>query len=304
MRYTKALLFLVILAAPAAFPQKREYVELQREVATLQDQMRSMDGKIAALTELMRQTLDASNKANTSIAVLESGVKDRLTEQGTKLVGPVAGLSSKLDQMTTEFGQVRVSVDDMMGRMRKLEAQLVDLNNTMKVLQSRPEPPPGGGSAPGGTGAPASGGATPPAGMSARQVYDNALRDKQGGSLDLALSGFQEYLKWYGQTELAPNAQFYIGEIQYNKGDFPGAIEAFDAVLERYSENNKTPDAMYMKGLALWKVGQRTEAGKEFLNVIQKYPKSEVAPKAKEARKALGLSVPSAQAAPARKKRR
>ena len=52
-----------------------------------------------------------------------------------------------------------------------------------------------------------------------------------------------------------------------------------------------------MKGMALLKSGQSTAAGKEFLNVIQKYPKSEVAPKAREQRKALGLSVPSAQAA-------
>jgi TolA-binding protein len=77
-------------------------------------------------------------------------------------------------------------------------------------------------------------------------------------------------------------------------------------VLERYPENNKTPDATYMKGMALWKSGQATAAGRTFMDVIQKYPKSDVAPKARDARKALGLSVPSASAGSkaARKRKR
>jgi TolA-binding protein len=81
----------------------------------------------------------------------------------------------------------------------------------------------------------------------------------------------------------------------YDKGDFISAIKSFDTVLEKYQENNKTPDAAFMKGMSLLKSGQSTAAGKEFLNVIQKYPKSDLASKAREQRKALGLSVPSAQ---------
>jgi tol-pal system protein YbgF len=109
------------------------------------------------------------------------------------------------------------------------------------------------------------------------------------------MQGFTEYLKYYDRTELAPNAQFYIGMNYYDKGDFISAIKSFDTVLEKYQENNKTPDAAFMKGMSLLKSGQSTAAGKEFLNVIQKYPKSDLASKAREQRKALGLSVPSAQ---------
>jgi tol-pal system protein YbgF len=166
----------------------------------------------------------------------------------------------------------------------------VELSNTVRTLQAPPPPPPAAGSTESG----------PPAGVSPTQLYESALKDRSGGNFDLARQGFEEYLKWFPTTDLAPNAQFYIGQIYYDKNEFPEAIKAFDAVLERFPENNKTADAMYMKGMALLKYGQRTQAGQEFLTVIQKYPTSEVATKARAQRKALGLSVPST---PSRRRR-
>jgi tol-pal system protein YbgF len=163
--------------------------------------------------------------------------------------------------------------------MNKLQTQIVDLGNTVKTLQSPPAPPSPTGAA---------GSTAPPPGLSAKQLYDTAMKDRSGGNLDLAMQGFQEYLKYFGDTELAPNAQFYIGQIHYDKNDFPKAIAAFDMVLERFPENSKTPDAMYMKGMALLKSTQRTEAAKEFQSLIQKYPNAEVSSKARQQRKALG----------------
>jgi len=213
--------------------------------------------------------------------------------------------------MGTDFRALRESVDDLSSRMQKLQAQINDLSNTLKVMQNPPTPPPaatGDPNNPAGNPPAAGAAAAPPPGMNARQVYDQAQRDRSSGQFDLAMQGFDAYIKYFPAGDLAPNAQFFIGQIYYDKADFGNSIKAFDSVLEKYSENTKTPDAMYMKGMALWKSGQPTAAGKEFLNVIQKYPKSDVAPKAREARKALGLSVPSASGASpksaARKKKR
>ena len=84
-------------------------------------------------------------------------------------------------------------------------------------------------------------------------------------------------------TELAANAQYYIGEISYNRGDFKGAVKAFDAVLERYPQNPKTRDARFMKGLALAKDGQRARAVQELRSLVQTYPASEQARRAQAA---------------------
>jgi len=284
------LIFLAALSASLTLAAPdREIVELQRDMATLQEQVRqlqrTLDEKMATLSTLMQQTADASIKGNASLAQIESTQRG-MAEQQKNLVVPVMAMGSKYDPMTTEFQGVRDTVSDLSERMNKMQTQLVDLSNTVKTLQAPPAPPPGFGAASGSS-------ATPPPGLSAKQLYDSAMKDRSGGNLDLALQGFQEYLKYFSNTDLAPNAQFYIGQIYYDKNDFSSAITAFDLVLERFPENSKTPDAMYMKGMALLKSTRRNEAAKEFQALIEKYPNSDVTAKARQQRRALGLN-PSA----------
>jgi tol-pal system protein YbgF len=306
MKVMRTLIGALVLAPAALFGASKEIVQLQRDMGLLQEDVkavqRTLSDNLPVLKNLVEQALAAAAKSGTSVAVLEGGIRERMLEQQKVLAGPLANMGAKMDQMASDFQMLRESISDLTERMNKMQTQLVDLNNTVKVLSTPPAPPPTSLS-PGAPGEPSAstGLNVPPPGMSAKAVYDSAMRDRSGGNLDLAARGFQEYLKYYGGTELASNAQFYIGQIHYDKNEFAPALQAFDAVLEKYPENNKTADAMYMKGMALLKSGQRNEAAREFLNVITKYPNAEVAAKARTQRKALGLSVPAT--ATARSKR-
>lgn len=286
------------LLPATAWAQKQEIRDLQREVAELTEMVRTLqrssDERHGEVRGLLTQAVELGNKSSTSVSMLGGQVKEQLT-------APMANVNSRIDQVTTEMQAVRESVIDLTSRIGKLQQQLEDLSNTIKVLQAPPAPPPTTGAPT--SGAPGAAASGPPPGMSARQLYEAANRDRSGGQLDLALQGYQQYLQYYGTTELAPNAQFYIGQIHYDRGEFPQALAAFDRVLEGYSDNNKTPDALYMKGMTLLRSNQRNEAAREFLNVIQKYPQSEVAEKARSQRKQLGLSVPASGAAKARRRR-
>jgi tol-pal system protein YbgF len=121
-----------------------------------------------------------------------------------------------------------------------------------------------------------------------------------GGKLDLALQEFSDYLKWYGSTDLAPNAQFYIASIHSSQGDYEQAVAEFDKVLEKYPDNNKTPDALYNKGLALTKMGRRTDGAQEYLELIQRFPSNDLAKRACDQRKSMGLSCGTRAATPAK----
>jgi tol-pal system protein YbgF len=161
---------------------------------------------------------------------------------------------------------------------------VVDLENTIKMMQAPPAPPAAGG-------APATGGAaTPPPGVSAEGLYKDALRDKSGGNMELAAKEFTDYLAWFGDTDLAPNAQFYLGDILYNQKQYDAAAQAFDKVLEAYPKNSKTLDARLMKGRSLVKLGQRSEAEKEFRAIVAQSPTSDAAMRAKQELRDLGLS--------------
>jgi len=99
----------------------------------------------------------------------------------------------------------------------------------------------------------------------------------------------------FGNTETAPNAQYQIGEIYYQNGDYEPALKAFDALLEKYPENNKTRDGMYMKAMSLAKLGRRTEAARQFQELIEAYPGSEQAVRAKAQLKSLNLAAPKSR---------
>ena len=76
----------------------------------------------------------------------------------------------------------------------------------------------------------------------------------------LPLQEFNDYLKYYGNTDLAPNAQFYIAMIHFAQGNYENAVKEFDMVLEKYPDNNKTRRCALYKGLALVKMGRRPKA--------------------------------------------
>jgi len=290
MRLIRVLLT-AVLALPLASAASKEIVELQRDVALLQDQVRtlqsSQDQKIASLQTMLQQTLDTVNRLNTSLALLSNNIE----ANANKTTPAVAGLNGRLDQVAQSFNDLRDNVADLSARIGKIDAAIADLKNTVNLSLHPAAPPPGTNVNPeapqGGPTTPSSG---PPAGMSAEQSYTNAYRDYRAGQFDLALQEFQEYLRYFPTTQFAPNAQFYVGDILYNKGSYDKAVTAFDAVNEKYDDNLKSSDAHYMKGMALVKLGRRDAAVKEFKVVIARASDPELVARAKAQMKNLGLS--------------
>jgi tol-pal system protein YbgF len=287
--------FSFLLIPSFAFGANKDIVELQRDLATLQDQVRTLqsstDQKLSAITVLVQQTLEAANGANRAVAVLDARINDKLEKQAVSVGQPIAVTSAKVDQMSNDFGGMKDALNDLVSRIGKMDQRLVELNNTVRTIQA---PPP----APSPTGPTAGNGAPP---VPPDTLYEMAYRDKMGGKPDMALSEFKGYVQLYGDTDKAPSAQFWIGQIFFEQRDFPNAIKAFDEVLERWSSNNKTPEAMLKKGQALVLMDKRTDGATEFRQILTKFPRSEIAPKACSELKALGYNC-SLGAAPKKKR--
>jgi tol-pal system protein YbgF len=282
-----AVLFVFPVICSAA---SKEMVELQRDVAQLQDQVRTLqsgfDTKLAALTVLVQQAVDSSNKATNTLAGLQGGIQEQMRQQGQGIVGPVAGLGTKVEEMSNSFQQLQNSMADVSARLARVEQQMLDMKNAVSTMQSPAAPPPS--TTPGGSAVGPTSSGPPPSG---EMLYQNANRDRLGGKNDLALQEFNDYLKYYPEAPLSPAAQFWIGHIYFAQGDYENAVKAFDAVLERYHDNNKTPDAMLWKGKSLVKLDKRNAGAKEFRELVQRYPGSEAATNARAQLKQMGLSA-------------
>ena len=307
---------LLLATMPLSFGASKEMIELQRDVAQLQDQVRSLQKTLDQLTVLAQQAVDSGNRNNASIAVIGSNLGDSTKKMQEGITAPLMGVQTKMDAMSEDFRNLRETVNDVSARLGKLDAKVTDLQNAVTVISRPPvQPPPGpdtagmpqgttpgtaaAGTVPAGTSA----STAPPPGLKSETLYSSAYRDYLGGQYDLALQEFSDYIKYFNDTQFAPNSQFYIGNIYYKKQDYPNALAAFDAVLEHYSDNPKTAGAHYWKGKTLLAMGKRDAAAKEFREILSKYPDSDVAPQAKTELRNLGLSPGTGAASKGRSRR-
>ncbi len=276
----------------------REIIDLQSSVSQLIQGQQNMQTEItqnaAVQRTLIEQSLDAVNKLNTSMSAVQKTTQDFSAASG-----------ARLDTMGTQVQGLSDNVGDLQARVGKLDQKLTDIQNTLQNVDSKLASP---GSAPSPAGpppstmngpvgpmaAPAAGGspayaAGPPA--SADVLYSNALRDINGKHYDLATQEFQDYLKYYGDTDLASNAQFYLGEVAFMQSQFQAALDAYNKVIENYPKSFKTASARMRKGLCLSELGQKASAVRELRAVVRLYPGTDEAKRAAAKLKEMGATV-------------
>jgi tol-pal system protein YbgF len=115
-----------------------------------------------------------------------------------------------------------------------------------------------------------------------RESYDRYITTFKQGNLDVAMEGFSQFLTEYPTSDLAANAQYWLGECYYGKKDYARAIEAFDRVKVGYPSSEKVPAALLKKGFAHLALKDRNRASSVWRQVVDGYPNSPEAGKALE----------------------
>jgi tol-pal system protein YbgF len=280
----------------------REIIELQRDVTSIlqgqKDLSTQMTQDHTVMKTLVEQSGDTVGKLNGTMSALQKSMQDVQANSG-----------ARLDTMSTQVQGLSDNLEEIKSRLGKLNQQLVDLQNTVQSLDAKVSG--GGGTAPStGFSNPGAGSSSqPPAGAmtptsaasgpapSADTLYSNGLRDITSGKYDLARQEFQDYLKYYGDTDLASNAQFYLGEIAYSQKNYDQAVSEFDKVLNNYPKSFKLAPARLRKGMALIELGQKTSGVRELREVVKRYPGTDEERKARAKLKELGVAVSASAAA-------
>ncbi|HTA60455.1 MAG TPA: tetratricopeptide repeat protein [Candidatus Baltobacteraceae bacterium] len=261
----------------------RELIELQRDVTSILQGQKDMQTQLTqdhtVQKTLIEQSSDTVNKLNTTMSSLQKSVQDVQANSGTRL-----------DTMSTQVQGLSDNLEEIKSRLGKVNQQLVDLQNSVQSIDARLA----GGSPSGAP--PAAGPAAKPAADNnshppADTLYSNGLSDIQTGKNDLARSEFQDYLRYYGDTELASNAQFYLGEIAYSQRQYQQAVTEYDKVLTNYPKSFKLAPARYKKGMALIELSQKNAGVKELREVVKRYPGTEEERRARAKLKELGVAV-------------
>jgi len=273
----------------------RELIELQRDVTSILQGQKDMQTQLTqdhtVQKTLIEQSSDTVNKLNTTMSSLQKSVQDVQANSGTRL-----------DTMSTQVQGLSDNLEEIKSRLGKVNQQLVDLQNSVQSIDARlaggnPSGAPAGSGSPkpgGDPGAASSSPSGPP--PSADNLYSNGLRDITSGKYDLARSEFQDYLKYYSDTDLASNAQFYLGEIAYSQHQYEQAVAEYDKVLTNYPKSFKLAPARLKKGMALIELTQKNAGVKELREVVKRYPGTEEERRARAKLKELGVAVTASTA--------
>ena len=271
-----ALLLFAVCAShrAAAADTKSQLIQIQTQLQIMQDNMarmqQSFDERMGIMKDLLTQQIDNVNKMGTTVQSLQKTLGQQTTDAG-----------SKVDQISGQVQALHDAVDELKARLAKVSKQLDDMQTAQQNITAPSAGATGGGS-PGAASAPAA----PPA----DQLYNDGLRDYNANKNDLAAQEFTQYLQVYGNTDLAGNAQFYLGEIAYRQGNFAIAVQAYNKVLDQYPGGNKTAAAQLKKGYALLELGQRDAGVQELRSLISRYPKSPEALQARDRLTKLGAA--------------
>jgi TolA-binding protein len=98
-------------------------------------------------------------------------------------------------------------------------------------------------------------------------------------------------MKYYGDTDLASNAQFYLGEVAFMQNQYQAALDAYNRVIENYPKSFKTASARMRKGYCLAELGQKASAVRELRAVVRLYPGTDEAKRAAAKLKEMGATA-------------
>lgn len=299
---------IMLLGVVSGFGVSKETIQMMTQLDSLQQAVqtlqRTVDTQTAVIKTLLQQNSTAVAAMKGIIAKMQNAEQQNL-----------AATSNRFDAMTGQIEQLSAGLDQTQAQLAKLSDQLAQ---TQKIMQTLNAPPPqgqgtgaaaaaGAGAGAGGAGgtadAPgqadsASGaaqgsaalapGGQPAAAAAAAAVpdpqtlYRSAYADYTQGQYPLAIQGFQQYLQDYGNTDLASNAQFYVGDSYYAQKDYKSAIKEYNKCITLYPKGNKAAAARLKKAYALLNMGQRTAGEHELTLLLRMNPNSHEADLAQE----------------------
>ena len=285
---------LCLSVAPRAFAVSKETIRIMEQLDALQQALQNLqktvDTQTAVLKTLVEQTNDSVNAMKARVDALEKTNRESL-----------AKTDNRFDTMTGQMQALSESLEEVKTRVAKLTDQVAQTQTIIQTLNApqAAQAPPNAANGAGGS-SPGTGPGSPPQDPRPRipdaaTLYQSGIADYNGGRYDLAIKDFQQYLQYYPDTELASNAQFYVGEAYYAQEEYPKAIDEYNKCLDRYPAGDKLPAAQLKKGYALLDLGQSQAGARELRSLIQRYPNSREADLARQRLKGLTAAPAAAR---------
>ncbi|WEF26867.1 cell division protein CpoB [Klebsiella aerogenes] len=242
--------------------------------------------------------------AQAPISSVGSGsVEDRVTQ----LERISNAHSQLLTQLQQQLSDNQNDIDSLRGQIQENQYQLNQIVERQKqILLQIDGLTSGGGAAAAGaqaqapsssgeqsstasSAAPAASSGVPAMTGDANTDYNAAIAlVKDSSRQDDAMVAFQNFVKKYPDSTYQPNANYWLGQLNYNKGKKDDAAYYFASVVKNYPKSPKAPDAMFKVGVIMQDKGDTAKAKAVYQQVVSKFPGTDGAKQAQKRLNALG----------------
>jgi tol-pal system protein YbgF len=224
---------------------------------------------------------------------------------------PLLELANQMQVMREDLrslrGQIEVLSNGIEAGAKRQRDMYVDLDARMRRFEQNPgasppaAPPPGAPvgappvvSAPPAATAPAVGSpgiavATAPPGTAVSgaatpeeaRIYEAAQAQRRIGNYPAAIASFQNFVKQFPRSTLAPRAQYWIGDSYYNQRDYKNAIANQQRLISSYPDSASVPDGLLNMASSYIEMGDMANARNTMDTIVARYPTSDAAEKAR-----------------------
>lgn len=279
----KGILFISIILLSSSCVYDKEFTYIN-------DQIIALNNRMTRLQESVDQKIDSKvdSKLHTGVDPQIEDIKstqaetmaeiDRLKTEITGLKGRVQDneylIKQAVEKDLNQQDSIRSDLDKLKGllaRIEKLEI-LVKQQNEYLGLEptgARKETGPGETAGEASRGSPEQG-----KGSAEEEAYNRSLALFREEKYEAAIDGFHRFLDLYPKSDLADNAQFWIGESYMALKQYDKAILAYQDVIEKYPKANKVPNAMLRQVAAWMEIDDKRSARAVLKNLIKEFPDS------------------------------
>jgi len=240
----------------------------QQDFLALNDRVVALSARVSDLESNINKRL--SQDVEAKIDPVRTNQAEIVAELD-KIKEQIQGLSGKVEENSL---LIKRSVEKDTTSQDMIKATLAELTKRIEALESRmkemgTKPSQGVGPVPEVSPSP-----TQPAVKSEKDFYDEAMALYKEGKYQEAIEAFKDFLGKYPTSELADNAQFWIGESYMAMKQYEKAILAYQEAIKKYPDGNKVPNAMLKQAFAFYEIKDKVSARLLLKKIIRKYPNS------------------------------
>lgn len=225
-------------------------------LSNLHFRLADLEARMAELTGRIEEASYATQRLNDRMEKLSSDIDFRLTRLEERMV---AGESASAPAP---------QAPDKPAVSRAPGGEMID-DRAPKTLGTLPQSAVNGGAE---ANRPAQQQAALPANATPREIYEQAFQTLVRQDFAAAEQQFKDFLAKYKDHELAGNAQYWLAETYYVRGQFEQAAVAFAHGFETYPKNVKAPDNLLKLGLSLSNLNRKQDACVAFSELTKQYP--------------------------------